>query len=168
MADSARHVRNSVEFTHTVTILWAGPQDILDSLDVFSLFTKVPIGDALHLLSCHFDEVTLRLFRHVLTSSFSIFSGKFCEQTYSVVMGSLLSPAIANYFMEYFEENALEMATDKPLCWFHYIDDMFIIWPHGPCKLGDFIDHLKSVHENIQFTMEMERDDHLPFLDTDI
>jgi hypothetical protein len=83
-------------------------------------------------------------------------------------MGSLLSPVIANYFMEYFEEMALEMATHKPLCWFRYIDDTFIIWPHGPGKLAEFLDHLNRVHENIKFTMETERDGHLPFLDIDI
>jgi hypothetical protein len=54
-------------------------------------------------------------------------------------MGSLLSPVIANYFMEYFEEMALESATYKPLCWFRYVDDTFIIWPHGTGKLAKFL-----------------------------
>jgi hypothetical protein len=31
--------------------------------------------------------------------------------------------------------------------------------------LADFLDHVNSVHENIQFTMDTKRDDHLPFLD---
>jgi hypothetical protein len=39
--------------------------------------------------------------------------------------------------MEYFEEMALESATYKPLCWFHYVDDTFVIWPHGPGKLAE-------------------------------
>jgi hypothetical protein len=55
------------------------------------------------LLSQHFDEVTLRLFHHILTSSFFSFNGQFYEQTNGVAMGSPLSPVIANYFMEYFE-----------------------------------------------------------------
>jgi hypothetical protein len=37
-------------------------------------------------------------------------------------MGSPLSPVIANYFMEYFEEMALASATYKPLSWFRYVD----------------------------------------------
>jgi hypothetical protein len=83
-------------------------------------------------------------------------------------MGSPLSPVIANYFMEYFEEMALESVTYKPLCWFRYVDDTFFIWPHGPGKLAEFLDHQNGLHENIKFTIETEKDGHLPFLNIDI
>jgi Sec-independent protein translocase protein TatA len=33
--------------------------------------------------------------------------------------------------------------------------------------VGGFLDHLNSVHQNVQFTKEMNRDNHLPFLDID-
>jgi hypothetical protein len=68
-----------------------------------------------------------------------------------------------------FEVIALEAATLKPLCWFHYMDDMFIMSPHSPGKLIDFHDQVNSVHENVQFTvMEVKGDSYLPFLDIDI
>jgi hypothetical protein len=35
-----------------------------------------------------------------------------------VAMGSHLSPVIANFFMENFEEDALNSSTHKLLCWF--------------------------------------------------
>jgi hypothetical protein len=63
-----------------------------------------------------------------LTSSCFSFNGQFYEQTDGVAMGSPLSPVIANYFMGYFEEMALEAATHKPLCWFRYVDDIFHVW----------------------------------------
>jgi hypothetical protein len=66
------------------------------------------------------------------------------------------------------EEMAMESATYKPLCWFRYVDDTFVIWPHGSGKLVEFLDHLNGLHENIKFTMETEKDGHLPFLDNDI
>jgi hypothetical protein len=72
-------------------------------------------------------------------------------------MGSSLSPVIANYFMEDFEKMALDRAAHKPLCWFRYVDDTFIIWPQIPCRRRDFIDHLNSIQKNIQFTMKTER-----------
>jgi hypothetical protein len=91
-----------MDFIHTIRTLRAGPRDILISFDVVSLFTMVPLEEALRLLGRHFDEAILRLFHHVLTSSFFSFNGQFYEQTDGVAMGSPLSPVIANYFMEYF------------------------------------------------------------------
>jgi hypothetical protein len=46
------------------------------------------------------------------------------------------SRIIAKFFMEHFEETALEGVTYKPLCWFCYVDDTFIIWTYGPGKLS--------------------------------
>jgi hypothetical protein len=61
------------------------------------------------------------------------------------------------------EERALDFAPHNLHCWFRYVDDTFVIWPHGPDKLKDFLNH-----HCIQFTMETEIDGHLPFLDIDI
>ena len=83
-------------------------------------------------------------------------------------MGSPLSPVIANFFMEDFEKKATEQATNKPVCWFRYVDDTFVIWPHGQEKLTEFLNHLNGLNNKIQFTMEKEDDGHLPFLDIDI
>jgi hypothetical protein len=49
--------------------------------------------------------------------------------------------------MEHSED--LEGATHKLLCWFRYMNDTFVIWPHGPGKLSEFLDHLNSIHESI-------------------
>jgi hypothetical protein len=80
-----------MEYIDTIHTLRAGPRDILVSFDVISLFTMVPIEEALRLLSQHFGEAILRLFRHVLTSSLFSFNGQFHEQTDGVVMGLPLS-----------------------------------------------------------------------------
>jgi hypothetical protein len=50
---------------------------------------------------------------------------------YGIEMGSTVSLVIANFFMEYFEKEAIEQAAHKPVCWFRFVDDNFVIWPHG-------------------------------------
>jgi len=82
-------------------------------------------------------------------------------------MGSPLSPVIANFFMEDPEKKATEQATHKPVCWFRYVDDTSIIWPHGQERLTEFLNHLNGLHNKIKFTMERE-ESQLPFLDIDI
>jgi hypothetical protein len=51
---------------------------------------------------------------------------------------------------------ALEKGKHKPLCWFRYVDDK------------EFPDQLNNTRENMQFTMETERDCRVPFLDINI
>jgi hypothetical protein len=46
-------------------------------------------------------------------------------------MGSSLSLMAANIFMEHFENLALKIFHLKPKCWFRFVDDTFVIWPHG-------------------------------------
>jgi hypothetical protein len=94
--------------------------------------------------------------------------GQFYEQTDGVAMGSPLSPVIANFYMEDFEMKAIETATHKPACWYRCVDDTFVIWPHGQEKLKDFLNHLNGINNNIQFTMQVEEEGHLPFLDIDM
>jgi hypothetical protein len=106
--------------------------------------------DSLSLLSQHFEDDILALFKHVLTSTYFCYDGQFYEQTDGVAMGSPLSPVIANFFMEDFERRAIEQATHKPICWYRYVDDTFAIWPHGRERLTDFLDHLNGVHNNIK------------------
>jgi hypothetical protein len=48
------------------------------------------------------------------------------------------------------------------------MDDTFVIWPHSPDRMKDFLNHLNSIHQCIQFTMEMESNDHLSLLDKDV
>jgi hypothetical protein len=116
--NSGHHVKNSFQFVQILESLRVRPEDLMVSFDVVSLFTNIPIVDSLGLLSHHFGEDVLALFKHMLTSTYFCFDGQFYEQTDGVAMGSPLSPVIANFFMEDFEKNAIEQATHKPVCWF--------------------------------------------------
>jgi hypothetical protein len=48
-----------------------------------------------------------------------------------VARGSLLTPVIANFYMEDYEREALESVPLKPRCWFRYVDNTFVIWQRG-------------------------------------
>ena len=80
-------------------------------------------------------------------------------------MASPLSPVIANIFMEHFESRALETAPLKPHFWKRFFDDTFVVWPHPKDTLVPFLNHLNRHSPHIQFTMEIEQNNSLPFLD---
>ena len=78
-------------------------------------------------------------------------------------MGSPLSPVIANLYLESLEETAIHSAPFKLKLWLRYVNDTFVIWPDGPDRLQS--QHLNKQHPMIQFTVEEEKYDQLPFLD---
>jgi hypothetical protein len=86
-----------------------------------------------------------------------MYNGVFYDQNDGVAMGSPLAPVIANYYMEHFEQQAISRAPRKPTHWYRYMDDTFVVWPHGEEELCEFLDHLNSIHHNINFTMEVEK-----------
>ncbi|XP_015118989.1 uncharacterized protein LOC107042456 [Diachasma alloeum] len=67
--------------------------------------------------------------------------------------------------MEHFESEALKSAAQKPAVWFRYVDDTFVIWPHGRTGLNQFLEFLNAQHPSIKFTMEIEQNGCLSFLD---
>ena len=56
--------------------------------------------------------------------------------------------------MESLEEKALNTITIKPSTWIRYVDDTFVIWPHGSTALERFHRHLNKQNPSIQFTTE--------------
>nr|XP_022900608.1 uncharacterized protein LOC111413742 [Onthophagus taurus] len=80
-------------------------------------------------------------------------------------MGFPLSPVVANFYMELFEEDALKKSQWKRKPWLRYVEDTFVIWQHGQKRLQEFLDHLISQHPMIKFIMETETVEKLPFLD---
>jgi hypothetical protein len=88
---------------------------------------------------------------------------KFFQQKDGMAMGSSLSPIVSNIFMVHFEKLALDSAQYRQSL--RYVDDTFMVWPHGSEQLQNFPNHLNSSRPSIQFTMELESDSAIPFLD---
>ena len=77
-------------------------------------------------------------------------------------MGSPVSAVIANMVMEDVEQRALATSLVKPLFWKRYVDDA--IFAESGNEAERLLSHLNSVELSIQFTLEREKDRHLPFL----
>ena len=84
-------------------------------------------------------------------------------------MGLPLGPTLANIFMCDFESKWISTCPQnfKPVVYKRYIDDTFILF-RDPSHASPFLDYVNSKHANIKFTMEMEQDSILPFLDVSV
>jgi hypothetical protein len=107
-------IKDSNDLINIIKNEKVGPQDTLISFDVVSIFTKIPLDEAIQIVKEVTDPETTKLAEVFLRSTFFSYQGEFYEQTSDVAMGSPLSPIVANLFMENFEKRALESFPLKP------------------------------------------------------
>lgn len=75
-------------------------------------------------------------------------------------MGSNLGPTLASFAMHMIEQKI----TKESLFYCRYVDDIFALFrTKRDSEL--FLEHINSLHSNIKFTCENEKDGRLPFLD---
>ena len=152
---------------------------ILVSFDVVSLFTKVPADLAVRVaherLSADSSlaertslstEQVVNLLKSCLDATYLAYRGEFYQQTFGTAMGSPVSVTVANLVMEDVEERALSTYEVPPPFWKRYVDDTLTALPRE--HVQDFHAHLNTIEASIQFTVEEETDNTLPFLDTRI
>ncbi len=135
------------------------------SFDVSSLFTNVPIDEAVSVIrdklqndeslderTCPSPECITELLEVCLRSTYFRYNGNCYAQVDGAAMGSRVSAVVANLYMDFFEEEDLNSAPVKPVLWKRYVDDTFCIVKKGSEK-------------HLLYHLESEHDSKLPFLD---
>ena len=174
---SEHHVKNTQDFIESIKGIHLSEDQCMVSYDVKALFTSVPTKKACIIIrqrleedlelhqrtSLSIDDI-ISLLEFCITSTYFSFHGKFYEQVEGAAMGSPLSPIVANIYMETFEVEAIRSAPSPPKFWKRYVDDNFTILESS--KKEEFLIHLNSIDQQIQFTAEESREDGaMPFLD---
>ena len=78
-------------------------------------------------------------------------------------MGSPVSMVVANLVMEHVEKLAISSFVRKPCFWKRYVDDGCCSVQE--CDVNDLLVPINSIEPFIQFTCEIEKNCHLPYLD---
>lgn len=170
---SKYNIRNSYDFKEFITNQKLPQNYVLISLDVVSLFTKIPLNLVMdnidrrwHTIAKH-TTIPLVEFREMvnfaLVSNYFVYEGKYYYQRSGTPMGSCLSPAIADMVME-----ILLDTVKKKLCFElpfikKYVDDLITAIPNG--KEDTILNIFNAYNVDLQFTIEKEVEARLPFLD---
>lgn len=98
----------------------------------------------------------VKLFQTCLTESYFLWNDDFDEQKEVTAIGSPLSPFIANFFMEIFEQKTIDSFNHKPQT---STNQRYNSATWNSLKLR------KDQHPSIKFTMEAEQNQNIAFLD---
>ena len=95
----------------------------------------------------------ITLLQYCLDATYFTFKGVHYQQTFGTAMGSPVSVTVAKLVMEEIEEVALSSYPGTPpRFWKRYVDDTCTAVPAE--SLTSLHEHLNSIDEHIQFTVE--------------
>ena len=171
-------VNNSYNFYEEISQLKISESSFMASFDVQSLFTNIPLLQTIDIIieMLFPDDSTTILnlnqndFRSLLEliakNSCFLFNGQLYEQVDGVSMGNPIAPLFANIFMCYLERKIFELSdiNFKPKFYRRYVDDTFAIFDSQD-HANNFCTFINKLHPNIKFTMEIECNSKIPFLD---
>ena len=91
----------------------------------------------------------------------------FFKQLKGAATGTKMASPYAIILMGDLEERILQNCSFKPLVWWRYIDDIFLLWQYGEEKLKELLDILNRHQPSIKFTSKYSGK-RIDFLDFEI
>ena len=174
--DSPYFIENTQHFVEEISKLEIEDDEVMVSFDVKSLFTSVPVKDAVRAIRETLEAETMlqertgvnteglmKLIDLCTSTTHFKFRNRHYQLTDGLPMGSPASQRIANIFMNKLEHTALQTFKKPPRVWHRYVDDVFSIVKKN--LVQELLQHLNSQNPSIKFTVEVEKDNTLPYLD---
>ncbi|XP_055838921.1 uncharacterized protein LOC129906950 [Episyrphus balteatus] len=164
-------VNNREELIERTKNLRLNEGEILVSFDVTALFPSVPIPETIIILREWLTAKNVPAFKVdmlvemteiCMNQNIFIFNGEFFKQDEGTAMGNNLSPFIADPLLWHFEEK-IKNSRDFPRVWLRYVDDIF-----ADSTLEQYprtLNIINSQFGSVKFTVEVEIERKLPFLD---
>ena len=169
---------NSYEFFTDLKSFRINKDNFIVSLDITSLYTNVPLRETIDILTTLVYDQDKESFRGMSKKEFKtllelaigdtyfVFDKEYYKQIDGLAMGSPLSATLANIFLCFHEKNWIHNcpADFKPIYYKRYVDDTFVIFRNRE-HAQNFLNYMNTRHDNISFTMELEENNQIPFLD---
>ncbi|GAA55527.1 hypothetical protein CLF_108233 [Clonorchis sinensis] len=171
ISGSEHTINNASQFLHRLRNANIEDDEIMLSFDVTSLFTSINhnlaretiaelLGNNPNTTGAMKPESMCKLLDFCMDTYFS-FDGQIYQQLKGTPMGSPISGFIAEAVMQRLERAVLPIINPK--LWIRYVDDTFVIMKRD--ALHRTHELLNTTFEDIKFTVELERNNRLPFLD---
>lgn len=174
------NIKNTYNLKQQLQQVKLEEDEILVSFDAKSLFTNIPTEHAKNIIMKKWNEIETQTkiakgkFREILNfclkdNNYFLFDDKIYKQTHGLPMGNPLAPTIADIVLDdiltKLNEN-LNNINIKPKYLTKYVDDILAIIKKDEVNI--ILEELNKQHERIQFTIEIEDNGSIAFLDSKI
>ena len=167
------YIKDSWYFKHKISSITIPEDYSIISLDIVSLYTNIPVDLALKIIEKRWDEIKnftdipLQEFQTAveltLNSTFFNYNDKYFKQIYGCAMGSAISSCIAQLVLEDMENQIIPTLKFPIPFFYRYVDDCLTAIPKG--QENYILDQFHKYHNKIKFTIEIEKDNQINFLD---
>ena len=176
---ACKHVsflKNSYDFVNKIRNIKFEENWLLVTGDVSALYTNMHHNRTISEVRKIFendpepkrpDEHILHLLDIILKNNDFTFNNETFLQILGTAMGKIFSPSLANIYLLEFDEKAMNGYPIKPLLFFRYLDDVFMIWPGSIIELKEFEFFLNNQIPDIKITLEYNNSQ-ISFLDVEI
>ncbi|XP_017467171.1 PREDICTED: uncharacterized protein LOC108359711 [Rhagoletis zephyria] len=172
---SKYNVKDAIEFKNKIGNTHIYDDESLVSFDVVSLFPSIPVDLAIEIIDSKWSlikehtSLTRELFLTTLkycTKENRCFkyNDKIYEQKSGMPMGSPASPVIADIVMEELLNEFEKDSDSKPRLLTKYVDELFAIVKTE--DIDKMLNTLNNFNKTLKFTIEVENEGQLPYLDT--
>jgi len=176
LPESKSSVGNSFKLVENLNGKILDSTNTLASLDVVSLFTNVPVENIYDAISNRWQFIErntaipkdcfMLALKLILESTFFVFDNKIYKQIFGTPMGSPLSPIVADLVLQDLETNVFNKLPSSLPLYYRYVDDILLASPVD--QLYKIQEVFNSIHERLQFTLEISTDNKINFLDVTI
>lgn len=155
---SKNGVKNSLDLVQKLENFEMNNGYKLASLDVQNMFGNISTKECITLVADLLERKntnpvlsseimdTLRL---VLKQNHFTFNNKIYKQTAGLIMGSPLSPLLAEIYMDHLEDRILNSKQAK-VCvkfWYRYVDDILVCFDGTSRQRDNFVEFINSMNE---------------------
>jgi hypothetical protein len=171
-------LKNSFDFVDKIRGVVVEEDEEMVSLDVVSLFTRVPVARTLSVINDRLiGDPDWRIGNHSLTrtdvmklltvclsSTYFTWNGQSYKQKSGTPMGSPISTVVAELCMQDLERTCIPKIPCR--LYHRFVDDSFAVVKKN--HTDDILSELNSYDRSLEFTIEAERDGILNFLDVSL
>lgn len=174
------NIKNAFQLKEKMQDLTLEDDEILVSFDVVSLFTNIPTYIAIknimkewEILQQH-TKIPKRSFLKILQfcltdNNYFKFENRIYRQVYGMPMGNPLSPTVADIVMDNLLDDTISKLKECKIEFkliIKYVDDILAVIKKSDQEI--ILKTLNEYNEKLQFTVETEKQNSIPYLDTTI